>query len=41
MMFDFSVTEESKETEAFGNFLKERMEVVQVRNRKYMMPEDP
>ncbi|XP_039867519.1 GPN-loop GTPase 1 isoform X1 [Simochromis diagramma] len=38
---DHAVTEESKETEAFGNFLKERMEVVQVRNRKCMMPEDP
>uniref|UniRef100_A0A8C7U9Z1 GPN-loop GTPase n=1 Tax=Oncorhynchus mykiss TaxID=8022 RepID=A0A8C7U9Z1_ONCMY len=31
---DHSVTEESKEGTAFGNFLKERKEVVQVRNRK-------
>ncbi|XP_035768642.1 GPN-loop GTPase 1 [Neolamprologus brichardi] len=38
---DHAVTEESKETEAFGNFLKERKEVVQVRNRKCMIPEDP
>uniref|UniRef100_A0A8C9Z9K5 GPN-loop GTPase n=1 Tax=Sander lucioperca TaxID=283035 RepID=A0A8C9Z9K5_SANLU len=34
-------TEESKETDAFGNFLKERKEVVQVRNRKCAIPEDP
>uniref|UniRef100_A0A7N6AXC5 GPN-loop GTPase n=1 Tax=Anabas testudineus TaxID=64144 RepID=A0A7N6AXC5_ANATE len=38
---DHSVTEESKEHEAFGNFLKERKEVVQVRNRKCAMPEEP
>uniref|UniRef100_A0A3Q0SYY8 GPN-loop GTPase n=1 Tax=Amphilophus citrinellus TaxID=61819 RepID=A0A3Q0SYY8_AMPCI len=38
---DHSVTEESKESEAFGNFLKERKEVVEVRNRKCMMPQDP
>uniref|UniRef100_A0A3Q1G0S0 GPN-loop GTPase n=1 Tax=Acanthochromis polyacanthus TaxID=80966 RepID=A0A3Q1G0S0_9TELE len=31
---DHTVTEESKEGDAFGNFLKERKEVVQVRNRK-------
>uniref|UniRef100_A0A8C6NM73 GPN-loop GTPase n=1 Tax=Nothobranchius furzeri TaxID=105023 RepID=A0A8C6NM73_NOTFU len=31
---DHSVTEESKENDAFGNFLKERKEVVQVRNKK-------
>ncbi|XP_048046843.1 GPN-loop GTPase 1 [Megalobrama amblycephala] len=31
---DHTVTEESKEAGAFGNFLKERREVVQVRNRK-------
>uniref|UniRef100_A0A674BL89 GPN-loop GTPase n=1 Tax=Salmo trutta TaxID=8032 RepID=A0A674BL89_SALTR len=31
---DHNVTEESKEGTAFGNFLKERKEVVQVRNRK-------
>ncbi|KAM6980213.1 GPN-loop GTPase 1 [Aplochiton taeniatus] len=31
---DHKVTEESKEGEAFGNFLTERREVVQVRNRK-------
>lgn len=35
----FSVTEESKEADAFGNFLIERKEVVQVRNRKCAMPE--
>ncbi|XP_078112014.1 GPN-loop GTPase 1 [Sander vitreus] len=38
---DHSATEESKETDAFGNFLKERKEVVQVRNRKCAIPEDP
>ncbi|KAF7660950.1 hypothetical protein LDENG_00272320 [Lucifuga dentata] len=38
---DHSVTEESKESAAFGNFLKERKQVVQVRNRKSMMPEGP
>ncbi|XP_067310762.1 GPN-loop GTPase 1 [Pseudorasbora parva] len=31
---DHTVTEESKEAGAFGTFLKERREVVQVRNRK-------
>ncbi|XP_062302405.1 GPN-loop GTPase 1 [Osmerus eperlanus] len=31
---DHAVIEESKEEPAFGNFLKERKEVVQVRNRK-------
>lgn len=31
---DHTVTEESKEAGAFGNFLKERREVVQVRNRE-------
>ncbi|XP_033486936.1 GPN-loop GTPase 1 isoform X1 [Epinephelus lanceolatus] len=36
---DHIATEESKETDAFGNFLKERKEVVQVRNRKCAMPE--
>ncbi|XP_023268134.1 GPN-loop GTPase 1 [Seriola lalandi dorsalis] len=38
---DHGVTEESKETDAFGNFLKERKEVVQVRNRKFATPEGP
>ncbi|KAM3876713.1 GPN-loop GTPase 1 [Diretmus argenteus] len=38
---DHSVTEESKESDAFGNFLKERKEVVQVRNRKSAVPEGP
>ncbi|XP_071757215.1 GPN-loop GTPase 1-like [Centroberyx gerrardi] len=38
---DHSVTEESKESNAFGNFLKERKEVVQVRNRKSVKPEGP
>lgn len=33
-MILLTVTEESKEAGAFGNFLKERREVVQVRNRK-------
>ncbi|XP_047436749.1 GPN-loop GTPase 1 [Mugil cephalus] len=37
---DHSATEESKETDAFGNFLKERREVVQVRNRKCVFPEE-
>ncbi|AWP01116.1 putative GPN-loop GTPase 1 [Scophthalmus maximus] len=36
---DHSATEESKEGDAFGNFLKERKEVVQVRNRKGAVPE--
>ncbi|XP_056333665.1 GPN-loop GTPase 1 [Danio aesculapii] len=31
---DHTVTEESKEAGAFGNFLKERREIVEVRNRK-------
>lgn len=34
-------TEESKESDAFGNFLKERKEVVQVRNRKCATPDAP
>ncbi|XP_040915803.1 GPN-loop GTPase 1 [Toxotes jaculatrix] len=38
---DHTATEESKESDAFGNFLKERKEVVQVRNRKCAMPEGP
>ncbi|XP_061591873.1 GPN-loop GTPase 1 [Cololabis saira] len=38
---DHSATEESKETDAFGNFLKERKEVVQVRNRKCAQPDAP
>ncbi|XP_034416656.1 GPN-loop GTPase 1 [Cyclopterus lumpus] len=38
---DHSATEESKEGDAFGNFLKDRKEVVQVRNRKCEMPDDP
>ncbi|KAM6950522.1 GPN-loop GTPase 1 isoform 1-T2 [Lycodopsis pacificus] len=38
---DHSATEESKEVDSFGTFLKERKEVVQVRNRKCAMPEDP
>uniref|UniRef100_A0A3P9MD88 GPN-loop GTPase 1 n=1 Tax=Oryzias latipes TaxID=8090 RepID=A0A3P9MD88_ORYLA len=38
---DHTVTEESKESAAFGNFLKERREVVQVRNRKCAVPEAP
>ncbi|XP_076012402.1 GPN-loop GTPase 1 [Genypterus blacodes] len=38
---DHNVTEESKESTAFGNFLKERKEVVQVRNKKAMPPEGP
>ncbi|KAM9408113.1 GPN-loop GTPase 1 [Pholidichthys leucotaenia] len=37
---DHTVTEESKERDAFGSFLKERKEVVQVRNRKVMTPQD-
>ncbi|KAF3835602.1 hypothetical protein F7725_028160 [Dissostichus mawsoni] len=36
-----TATEESKETDAFGNFLKDRKEVIQVRNRKSATPEDP
>ncbi|XP_072235947.1 GPN-loop GTPase 1 [Leuresthes tenuis] len=38
---DHSATEESKERDAFGNFLKERKEVVRVRNRKCVMPDVP
>lgn len=38
---DHIVTEESKERDSFGNFLKERKEVVQVRNRKSGNPEAP
>ncbi|KAM7405615.1 hypothetical protein PAMP_000050 [Pampus punctatissimus] len=38
---DHSTTEESKEKDAFGNFLKERKQVVQVRNKKCAMPEGP
>ncbi|RVE74919.1 hypothetical protein OJAV_G00026950 [Oryzias javanicus] len=38
---DHTVTEESKEGVAFGNFLKERREVVQVRNRKCAAPDAP
>uniref|UniRef100_A0A8C6L247 GPN-loop GTPase n=1 Tax=Nothobranchius furzeri TaxID=105023 RepID=A0A8C6L247_NOTFU len=38
---DHSVTEESKENDAFGNFLKERKEVVQVRNKKRVQPDVP
>lgn len=37
----FSATEESKEADAFGNFLIERKEVVQVRNKKCATPEGP
>ncbi|XP_054627732.1 GPN-loop GTPase 1 [Dunckerocampus dactyliophorus] len=36
---DHSKVEESKEKNAFGNFLQERREVVQVRNRKCGLPE--
>ncbi|CAL8352892.1 unnamed protein product [Merluccius merluccius] len=38
---DHNVTEESKESDSFRNFLKERKEVVQVRNRKSGSPEAP
>ncbi|XP_056134686.1 GPN-loop GTPase 1 isoform X2 [Lampris incognitus] len=38
---DHNVTEESKEHDAFGNFLKERRELVQVRNKKSVLPEGP
>ncbi|KAK5873513.1 hypothetical protein PBY51_018549 [Eleginops maclovinus] len=38
---DHRATEESKETDAFGNFLKDRKEVIQVRNRKCATHEDP
>ena len=37
----FSATEESKEADAFGNFLTERREVVQVRNKKCAVPDGP
>lgn len=37
----FLATEESKESDAFGNFLTERKEVVQVRNKKSAMSEGP
>lgn len=36
---DHTVTEESKEHESFGNFLKNRKEVVHVRNKKCALPE--
>ncbi|CAL1603377.1 unnamed protein product [Knipowitschia caucasica] len=36
---DHTATEESKETESFGNFIKNRMEVVQVRNKKSAPPD--
>ncbi|XP_060923566.1 GPN-loop GTPase 1 [Limanda limanda] len=36
---DHKVTEESKEGDAFGNFLKDRKEVIQVRNRKGAIPD--
>lgn len=39
--FLFSATEESKEADAFGNFLTERREVVQVRNKKCAVPDGP
>lgn len=38
---DHSATEESKETDAFGNFLTERKQVVQVRNKKRATPDGP
>ncbi|KAG7276861.1 hypothetical protein CRUP_007998, partial [Coryphaenoides rupestris] len=38
---DHNLTEESKERDSFGNFLKDRKEVVQVRNRKSGNPEAP
>nr|XP_020458262.1 GPN-loop GTPase 1 [Monopterus albus] len=38
---DHSATEESKEADSFENFMKERKEVVQVRNRKHAVPEGP
>lgn len=34
LSFSSLATEESKEATSFGNFLKERKEVVQIRNRK-------
>lgn len=36
---DHMATEESKEKDSFGNFLKERKEVVQVRNKKCALPD--
>ncbi|XP_074522114.1 GPN-loop GTPase 1 [Halichoeres trimaculatus] len=38
---DHTATEESKETDAFGNFLTERKQVVQVRNKKHATPDGP
>ncbi|XP_053741305.1 GPN-loop GTPase 1 isoform X2 [Synchiropus splendidus] len=38
---DHSTTEESKEKDSFGNFLKERREVVEVRNKKAAVTEAP
>ncbi|MED6277648.1 GPN-loop GTPase 1, partial [Characodon lateralis] len=38
---DHTATEESKEGDSFGNFLKERKDVVQVRNTKRTMPDVP
>lgn len=35
----FLATEESKERDAFGNFLSARKEVVQIRNRKCAAPD--
>ncbi|CAJ1049948.1 GPN-loop GTPase 1 [Xyrichtys novacula] len=36
---DHTVTEDSKEKDAFGNFLAERKQVVRVRNKKCAMPD--
>ncbi|XP_013882390.1 GPN-loop GTPase 1 [Austrofundulus limnaeus] len=38
---DHSATEESKENVSFGNFLKERKEMVRLRNRKCVIPDVP
>ncbi|XP_077420048.1 GPN-loop GTPase 1 isoform X2 [Vanacampus margaritifer] len=38
---DHSKAEESKEKDAFGNFLRERRQVVEVRNRKCGLPQAP
>ncbi|XP_077376600.1 GPN-loop GTPase 1 isoform X2 [Festucalex cinctus] len=38
---DHSKVEESKEKDAFGNFLRERRQVVEVRNRKCRSPDAP
>ncbi|XP_041849769.1 GPN-loop GTPase 1 [Melanotaenia boesemani] len=38
---DHNAAEESKEKDAFGNFLKERKEVVRARNRKCVVPDVP